>query len=432
LGSLAVGEVVEGEYRWVKSNGAICWLHSFQTSIALSEAGSAIQSLTIVQDVTEIKRAQEELQKSENNYRELVKNIPGIVYQAKCDEVFTTIFISDYFEKLTSIKKEEVLFNRVISWIDLVHPDDRNKLVKGIQKSIENITPFEIEYRLRKANGEYIYVVDAGRITFDENKNPLIINGVLSDISIRKRDYEAMRNLSQDNIRLLAQARRDSDTKTLLLNEVNHRVKNNIASIIGLLELEGKREIHSSTEFQNTLSDIKSRISGLATVHDILSSNQWAPVQMELFVRKIIENASSSSPIGRKVVLNIHSQERNLWINSRQATALALILSELTTNAIRHAFTISEKRVITVTIRKEDKTTNRIRISFADNGPGWPEEIIAGTGGNVGMQVIKLSAISPLNGEIKFENHEGAVAIISFNLAPQRELFKANQPENET
>ena len=47
------------------------------------------------------------------------------------------------------------------------------------------------------------------------------------------------------------------------------------------------------------------------------------------------------------------------------------------------------------------------------------KNILSGTGGDVGMQVIQLSASSPLNGDIKFENHDGAVAIISFNLAPQ-------------
>jgi two-component sensor histidine kinase len=234
-----------------------------------------------------------------------------------------------------------------------------------------------------------------------------------------------MRQLSQDNLRLLAQARRDSETKTLLLNEVNHRVKNNMASIIGLLEMESNREIKSEPDYQSALTDLRNRISGLATVHNILSSNQWSPVQLELFTRKIIENAASSSPLGRKVTIDIISQDKNLWINARQATALALIINELTTNSVRHAFPLKEKGTITVTIRKEDKDSNRIRLIFADDGPGWPQDIIDGTGGNVGMQVMRLSVASPLNGEIKFENHNGAVAIVTFNLAPQRELLKS-------
>jgi len=227
-----------------------------------------------------------------------------------------------------------------------------------------------------------------------------------------------MRQLSQDNLRLLAQARRDAETKTLLLNEVNHRVKNNIASIIGLLEMETEREIKSPVDYQLALTDLRNRISGLAAVHDILSSSQWSPVQLDHFVRKIIENAASSSPLGRKVTIGIFSQDKNLWINARQATALGLILNELTTNSIRHAFLDKEKGTITVTIRKEEKNSNRVRLCFADDGPGWPQEILDGTGGNVGMQVMRLSVVSPLNGEIKFENHNGATAIVTFNLAP--------------
>ncbi len=282
------------------------------------------------------------------------------------------------------------------------------------------------EYRIRKSNGEYIWVVDTGRVLFDENQKPIILNGLVMDITARKNDYEAMRALSQDNLHLLAQARRDSETKTLLLNEVNHRVKNNLTAIIGLLDLESDRVINSTDDYRLVLKDLISRINGLATVHDILSSNQWSPVQLELFVQKIIDNASASSPIGHKITVEIMSQDRNLWINSRQATGLALILNELTTNTIQHAFADRDHGKITVTIRREEKSTNRVRIRFADDGPGWPQEILDGTGGDVGMQVIRLSASSPLNGDVKFENHNGAVAIISFSIAPQREILKPN------
>jgi PAS domain S-box-containing protein len=425
LGSLPVGKVMEGEYRWVKFDGTICWLHMYQTSISRSSReAKTLQSLTIVQDITEIVRTSMELNQSEEDFRNLVDNIPGVVYRFLYDKQFSPQYISDYFTKMIGTKKEEFL-NRSVSWMDIVHPDDQEKMVSGVHRAVELHTPFEIEYRVKRADGEYIWVIDSGRVVFDENGNPTYINGVMTDITARKQDYEAMRQLSQDNLRLLAQARRDSETKTLLLNEVNHRVKNNIASIIGLLEMESNRRIKAAGDYQSALTDLRNRISGLATVHDILSSNQWSPVQLELFTRKIIENAASSSPLGRKVFIDIVSQDKNLWINARQATALALILNELTTNAVRHAFEQKEKGVITVTIRKEEKNSNRVRLCFADDGPGWPQNILDDSGGNVGMQVMRLSVASPLNGEIKFENHNGAMAIITFNLAPQRDLVNS-------
>jgi PAS domain S-box-containing protein len=424
LGNLPAGKVIESEYRWIKIDGSMCWLHLYQTAISRSaKDGATLQSLTIVQDITEMVRTSKELRKSEEDFRNLVDSIPGVVYRDAYGSDFKTLYLSDYFTKLTAIDKEVILGEK-IEWKDIVHPDDYSKIHASIQKAVDNKTSFEIEYRFKRDDGEYIWVVDTGRITYDDAGIPVYINGIMTDITARKQDYEAMRQLSQDNLRLLAQARRDSETKTLLLNEVNHRVKNNIASIIGLLEMESNREIKSAPDYQTALTDLRNRISGLATVHDILSSNQWAPVQLELFTRKIIENAASSSPQGRKIIIDIISQEKNLWINARQATALALIINELTTNAVRHAFSQKEKGTITVTIRKEEKNSNRVRLCFADDGPGWPQNILDGTGGNVGMQVIRLSVASPLNGDIKFENHNGAVAIITFNLAPQRELIK--------
>ncbi len=424
LSDLPVGDVVEGEYRWIKLDGTTQWLHMYQTALSRSANGSTLQSLTIVQDITDIVRTSKELRQSEEDFRNLVDNIPGTVFRSYFDQHFKTVFLSDYFEKMTGYEKS-LLLGGFLDWLDIVHPEDHEKITTTILSAAQTRTSFEVEFRLKKADGNYIWVVDSGRVTIDEKGTPLYINGIVTDITARKQDFEAMRQLSQDNLRLLAQARRDAETKTLLLNEVNHRVKNNIASIIGLLEMETEREIKSPVDYQSALTDLRNRISGLAAVHDILSSNQWSPVQLDHFVRKIIENAASSSPLGRKVNIEIFVQDKNLWINARQATALALILNELTTNAVRHAFPAKEKGTITVTIRKEEKNSNRVRLCFADDGPGWPQEILDGPGGNVGMQVMRLSVVSPLNGEIKFENHNGATAIVTFNLAPQRELINS-------
>jgi len=420
-----IGQIIEGEFRWIRPDGEILYLHSYHSAISKTTEGDTLHSLSVLQDITEIKTAQLELKQSEDLYRSLVENIPGAVYHALCDEKFTTVYLSDYYSKLTSIDTDAIINNKETTWVDQVHPEDREKLFTEINKTITSSTPFEVEYRLRKADGEYIWVVDNGCVILDENKKPGFISGIVTDITARKRDFEAVQRLSQENLRLLAQARHDAETKTLLLNEVNHRVKNNIASIIGLIEMERDRQINSTSDFQKALDSIRTRINGLATVHDILSSNQWAPVKLDLFIRKVVENAAASSPIGRKVGINILSQEKNIWINSRQATALALILNELTTNSIRHAFADRSNGAITITIRRKSKTANQIRICYADDGPGWPDVILSGEGGNVGMQVIRLSAISPLYGDIKLENRNGAVAIITFNLVSQQEIFKS-------
>ena len=250
LGHIAIGEVVEGEYRWMKPDGDILWLHGYQTAISQSEDGSTMQILTIIQNITEITKVQEELKASEYKYRGLLENIPGMVYQSLFAEPNSLLFISDYFEKITSFSREDMLEKGLFAWFNLVHPDDVGRLKSDIDSFKEFTKPYEVEYRIRKANGDYIWVSDSGRVMYDENNKPLYVNGLVMDISARKRDFEAMRLLSQDNLRLLAQARRDSETKTLLLNEVNHRVKNNIASIIGLLELDskGRLALHQSIQ----------------------------------------------------------------------------------------------------------------------------------------------------------------------------------------
>jgi PAS domain S-box-containing protein len=429
VNNVPYGEVVENEVKILNKNNESIWLHLYQTPITKDEAGTTEQSLTILQDITEIKKAQEEVRKSETDYRGLVESVPGIVYKALFDEAFTTIYLSDYFEKLTSIPKIDLLGKAKYKWSDIVHPEDIEKATKAIHLAIQCQSQFEVEYRLMKADGTYAWVNDTGTVICAENNNPLYLHGIMTDISDRKRDYEEMRRLSQENFRLMTKAYHDAETKSLLLDEVNHRVKNNLSAILGILELESRQEIKTTEDFRSVLSDIGSRINGLATVHKVLSSNQWAPLLLESLARKVIENACATSPVGRTIQIEIISHDKKMWINPRQATSLALVLNELTTNSIRHGFANKSKGLIKVIVQITDKKTRRVKVEFSDNGPGWPEEIIAGNYKSVGMQVITLAVASPLNGTIKFENRNGAVATIVFNLTQQRELFSVSHLE---
>ncbi len=425
---LPVSEFIEDEYCWITSDGDPVWLHAIITPIEKSADGSTTKSLTIVQNINDFKKAQEELRRNEEKHRGLVASIPGLVYQASFREPHQIDFLSPYFEKLTGYSQVNTFPVNVSIWEELIHPEDYQNYLNEIEEALSTKRPLILEYRIHHANGEYIWVMDSGSFSYDANNHPVAIIGIVMDISARKRDYEAMRVLSQDNLRLLAKARHEAGNKTLLLNEVNHRVKNNITSIIGLLELEKQHEIATPDEFKSSINGVISRITSLARVHDILSSNQWTPMQMELFIQMIIEGASASAPPSLTISIDVYSPERNLWINTRQATGLALILNELTTNSIKHAFRGKKKGMIKVTIGRDPENINRVIIRYADDGPGWPDDILNGTKEDVGIEVIRLSASSPLNGEIGFENDNGAVATIKFKLVPQKELLRINKP----
>ena len=87
-----------------------------------------------------------------------------------------------------------------------------------------------------------------------------------------------------------------------------------------------------------------------------------------------------------------------LRVVPEQATAIALILSELVTNSAKHAFANRAEGRLDVLLRGEGETNGRplVRLQFRDDGPGWPEDVLSGQSRHVGMHLIQASVRSPL------------------------------------
>jgi two-component sensor histidine kinase len=108
-----------------------------------------------------------------------------------------------------------------------------------------------------------------------------------------------------------------------------------------------------------------------------------------------------------------------LWVVPEQATAVALILNELATNSVKHAFRERSQGLVEVRLQVEDRTHGRarVRLDYRDNGPGWPEPVLHGEHQRVGLRLIQASVRSPLRGELSLRNADGAAAQVTFLLA---------------
>lgn len=238
-------------------------------------------------------------------------------------------------------------------------------------------------------------------------------------------DLELMESLAAvaasavDNARLYRQARQDAETKSILLREVNHRVKNNLSVIVGLLyaeqRLAGQQETTSS---QAVRRDLINRIQGLATVHSLLSASEWAPLSLTDLAQQLIRSSLQALPPEAHVEIDVSPS--SVHVSPDQAHNLALILNELVTNTIKYALSDRSTGRITVDVTEDDGT---IRLVYGDDGPGYPEEILDGDGlqGNVGFHLIKNLVERSLHGEIELRNRSGeegdspgAVAVLTF------------------
>lgn len=223
-----------------------------------------------------------------------------------------------------------------------------------------------------------------------------------------------------DNARLVHQAQQEAATKAVLLKEVNHRVKNNLAAIVGLL-YAGQRHIKSSSAitsegrliYQALMTNLISRVQGLATVHSMLSATQWEPLHLAELAKNVIQSALKMAPSTQKFLVNV--LDSPVRIASDQAHDLALIINELAINTIKHGSAESSVTRITVTIYSTD---DRITFEFKDNGPGFPSHTLTPDNSHTGLgfELIQNVVRRSLRGKLQLYNHNGAVITIKFKV----------------
>jgi PAS domain S-box-containing protein len=215
-----------------------------------------------------------------------------------------------------------------------------------------------------------------------------------------------------ENARLYEQARRDAQAKSVLLREVNHRVKNNLAVLVSLLYAEQEyAEVAGNAAYQTTMQDLINRVQGLSTVHSLLSASEWGPLQLTELATQIMSFALRSVPLTKRVALQVYPSD--LRVTPDQARDLALVINELSTNAVRHALGDQDTLRISVYIDRED---DRIRFEFRDNGPGYPEAVLRSERWNVGFELIHSLVTGGLSGDVALNNDDGAVAVVRFPL----------------
>ncbi len=189
--------------------------------------------------------------------------------------------------------------------------------------------------------------------------------------------------------------------KELMLREVHHRIKNNMASIEGLLRLQAA-EI-DNPEASRVLLDAKNRLHSMHFLYEKL-------------YRQGPENAMAAEdflgPLMREIIrintgnqtLNLTTEFDTLILNPKLLSTIGIIVNELLTNSLKHAFTENTSGSIKVTLTKSAETA--ILLHYTDNGIGIPETVIAGNGSGLGMLLIR-SLTDQLRGSLEIKRNGG-------------------------
>lgn len=194
--------------------------------------------------------------------------------------------------------------------------------------------------------------------------------------------------------------------KTMLLNEVHHRVKNNFQIIISLIELQITRNPENENVFKSLINRIKSMS---LTYEDLLLADNIGYIKFGEYVNQLVANIKESY---NNIKFVIHNDD-NLILNLKIATSAGIAINELLMNCCEHAFKEKEDdRIVEITLKELD---DKVEIHVNDNGSGIPEEFIRNDSNTLGLNLINMLIKEQLEGSFYIKNDAGTKTFMKFN-----------------
>jgi two-component sensor histidine kinase/putative methionine-R-sulfoxide reductase with GAF domain len=195
-----------------------------------------------------------------------------------------------------------------------------------------------------------------------------------------------------ENARLYEETRRGLELKSMLLRELHHRVKNNLATVAGILSLQRRRT--RSPEVGNTLAESVNRVQGLAATHDLLAHEELSEARVDDIARKIVGVANANlSPPDAHITFKV--EPCPIVIPSRAVTILALVLNEMVSNAIKHGMADVSEGAVLVRGREEQ---GMVVVEVIDTGRGPQKPLEEESSEGLGLSLIR-NLIADLRGQ---------------------------------
>jgi two-component sensor histidine kinase len=201
--------------------------------------------------------------------------------------------------------------------------------------------------------------------------------------------------------------------KELLIREVHHRVKNNMQVMSGLLDLQASST--GNPELTEMLNESKSRIRAMALIHEKLyDSKDFTRIDLAGYVRALSQELFQVYAINPGKIDLIIQINGAIYVNISKAIPCGLILNELISNALKHAFSGDELGKLQITIHETKNA--EIEIVICDNGLGLPDDVDIHRLRSVGLYLVNELVTKQLDGQIEVRRDGGTEFRIKFPL----------------
>ncbi len=335
------------------------------------------------------------IRESEQRYKSLFEQNPSAVYSM--DNEGKILHGNSTFARLFRNGQSGYAINHFSNLFTEEESEETQKKLTRVQKGMPLSFEVEWEHKSRVKHLQNTIMP----IIVDEEVAGMF--GIAEDITFEK-DAEM-------------QIKRQLEEKTVLLAEIHHRVKNNLAIISGLLELQ-QGSLREESAIM-AMAEAKTRIQSIAMIHEKIYQNEsLADINFRSYIEELssIIESSYSSPEKK---ISLHIDAENISITLDQSIPCALIINELICNAYEHAFKEKDEGNIWVWLSERD---NKIKLSVQDDGLGLPDDWEEQRSGSLGLELVQTLALQ-LEGSCTVNNEY----YTKFNIIFDKKVQSANQ-----
>lgn len=243
------------------------------------------------------------------------------------------------------------------------------------------------------------FPVEIGLNPIDTEEGPMVLAAIV-DITERRRVRQHLENTLQE--------------KTVLLNEVHHRVKNNLQVISSLLNLQARHV--SDPQVRAILTESQNRVKAMALTHQLLyERKEFSRVDLVGYLKRLVQLLVSTYPSStQRILLRLEVGDQPVALDLERAVPCGLVVNELVTNAFKHAFPNSRSGEVCVRL---NQTGDSVVLAVADNGVGLPPGFELGKVQSLGLQLVPL-LIDQLHGDLSIERQDGTCFELRFPATP--------------
>ncbi len=201
---------------------------------------------------------------------------------------------------------------------------------------------------------------------------------------------------------------REAKIRSAMIQEIHHRVKNNLQSIAALLRLQARRA--GSREARKALRESINRILSVAVIHEFLSQHESRVINLKEVSRRVVDQVQQGvMDPSKEIELSVRGP--NIYLPAQQATACALVINELLQNSLEHGYRRRKEGSIAVKLREE---ADSVTIEIDDDGRGLPPDFDLEADRSLGLQIVQTLVEDDLGGRFELKDGGGVKAIVTF------------------